>query len=103
MTVVKDQPDLKKAIRSKKQEIKVVGNLALQLINEFENIEKIKTKKTFNRLSKLGFISALCVSTFPIALIYFSASSLGLIMTKDDYKKYDISMDSDTVTFTRKW
>ena len=90
--VVDTRKGLKDAISEKYEEIVVTGDLAKEIKWDLNNAKKDK----LNKLSNLSLVVGLFLWPF------LAAGVIGKIMTKDDFKKYNVKMEGDWVIFTRK-
>lgn len=89
---VATRKSLKDAIDNKYKVIVIVGDLADEVLKELND----KKKEKISKLSDLSIILGWFL--WPLLI----AGVAGKIISKDDFKKYNASIENDTIVLTRK-
>lgn len=104
MKRVRTNDELKGAIKEKQDVILIVGELADSIRKDITDYEKNKNKNAINKVSKgAAWFSFLFLPLSPIPVAILGAGILGSLLTKDDFKKYDVTIPEGTyIKLTRK-
>lgn len=89
---VNTRKSMKDAIDEKYDVIVVTG----EIVEEVKKEVNSNAKKTINNLSNISIIGGIFV--FPLLI----AGLAGKVLSKDDFKKYKVEIDGDTIVLTRK-
>lgn len=89
---VTTRKSLKEAIDNKYKVIVIVGDLVDEVLKELNDNKKEKISKLSDLSLILGWF------LWPLLI----AGLAGKIISKDDFKKYNASIENDTIVLTRK-
>lgn len=89
---VNTRKSMKDAIDEKYDVIVVTG----EIVEEVKKEVNSNAKKTINNLSNISIIGGIFI--FPLLI----AGLAGKVLSKDDFKKYNVEIDGDTIVLTRK-
>lgn len=87
MERIRDEQELKYAVKNKEDEIIIEDALAISMIKEFREYDKQKKKGLIHKLSKgVAAFSFVFLPLAPIPLAIICGGILGSILTKNDLK-----------------